>query len=267
MSELTKYRDAVLSIKNAILQSRYQAARLANKEQLMLYYGIGRYVSDNTRSGKWGTGAVEEISRQLQSELPGLRGFSATTMKYMRTFFEKWSEVFELNRPLSVDDLAQQNSALAIRPLSMDELQGEDVEAFLQVGFTHHREILLKCERWDERWYYIKRCAAEFWSVEKLKSRIRANDFVHQDALANNFSQTMPNANFVSRAVRSFKDAKKAVVELSVQDYNRPMGVAVYRTPGDIPKEYQSLKSLMEGVQEILESSPDIESDQEKGGQ
>jgi hypothetical protein len=41
MSELAKYKEAVLAIKNAILQSRYQAAKAANSEQLMLYYGIG----------------------------------------------------------------------------------------------------------------------------------------------------------------------------------------------------------------------------------
>ncbi|MDR1603943.1 MAG: PDDEXK nuclease domain-containing protein [Gracilibacteraceae bacterium] len=219
---MTKYKDAVLSIKNAILQSRYQAARLANREQLMLYYSIGRYVSDNTRSGKWGTGAIEEISRQLQGELPGLRGFSATTMKYMRTFFETWSEVFEQNRPLTMDDLNVQNTLLGLRPLTTDEmlidaplanhhlpsdeLEIADLDAFMRVGFTHHREILMKCQQWEGRWYYIKRCAAEFWSVEKLKKHIRDNDFTRFGALPNNFALTIPDAKQVAKAVRSFKD-------------------------------------------------------------
>jgi predicted nuclease of restriction endonuclease-like (RecB) superfamily len=88
----------------------------------------------------------------------------------------------------------------------MDELQAEDLGAFFRVGFTHHREILLKCEVWDERWYYIKHCAAEFWSVEKLKSRIRANDFAHQGTLASNFAMTIPDGKLAARAVRSFKD-------------------------------------------------------------
>ena len=29
---------------------------------LNLYYGVGEYISVNTRSGKWGTGAIEAIS-------------------------------------------------------------------------------------------------------------------------------------------------------------------------------------------------------------
>ena len=85
------YIEAVKKIKAAILQSRYMAARLANAEQLKLYFGIGAYVSANSREHKWGTGAIEAISRRLQIELPGLRGFSARSIKYMRTFYEAWN--------------------------------------------------------------------------------------------------------------------------------------------------------------------------------
>ena len=75
------YREAVKAIKEAILRSQYRAAASVNKEQLSLYYGIGRYVSENSRTGFWGKGAIEQISSLLQKELPGLRGFSATKHK------------------------------------------------------------------------------------------------------------------------------------------------------------------------------------------
>ena len=52
------YREAVKTIKEAILRSQYRAAVSVNKEQLSLYYGIGRYVSENSRTGFWGKGAV-----------------------------------------------------------------------------------------------------------------------------------------------------------------------------------------------------------------
>ena len=37
-------RQAVKTIKNAILQSQYRAAKGVNREQLSLYFGIGRYI-------------------------------------------------------------------------------------------------------------------------------------------------------------------------------------------------------------------------------
>ena len=83
------YREAVNKIKSAILQSRYKAANLTNRELLSLYYSVGKYISANTRSGMWGTGAIETISTQLQGEIPGLHGFSPSNIKNMRIFYDE----------------------------------------------------------------------------------------------------------------------------------------------------------------------------------
>ena len=82
------YAHAVQVIKNAILDSQCKTARMANGEQLSLYFGIGRFVSINSRDGTWGTNAISQISSQLKKELPGLRGFSETSIKLMRQFYE-----------------------------------------------------------------------------------------------------------------------------------------------------------------------------------
>ena len=88
---MNQYSDAVRQIKTAILQSQAKALAGVNQEQLALYYGIGRYISQNSRSGFWGKDAIETISRQLSAEMPGLRGFSSANMRKMRIFFEQWA--------------------------------------------------------------------------------------------------------------------------------------------------------------------------------
>lgn len=80
--DASDYNVAVQTIKEAILRSQYQAAKLVNREMLSLYYGIGRYISANSRKGFWGTGAIKTISERLRRELPGLKGFSQTNLKY-----------------------------------------------------------------------------------------------------------------------------------------------------------------------------------------
>jgi hypothetical protein len=52
------------------LQSKQRALATINQEQLVLYYGIGRFVSINTRNKNWGKGFIEAISEQLRKELP-----------------------------------------------------------------------------------------------------------------------------------------------------------------------------------------------------
>jgi len=87
---ISNYMTATEQIKEAILSSQYKAAKQVNAVQLSLYYGVGRYVSQNTRKGVWGTGAIKAISEQLHKELPGLRGFSERNIKNMRAFYEEW---------------------------------------------------------------------------------------------------------------------------------------------------------------------------------
>jgi len=83
----------VKTIKAAILQSQARAIQMVNQEQLSLYYGIGRYVSEHSRKGYWGTGAIGTISKQLKSELPGLKGFSEENIKLLRRFYETWKDI------------------------------------------------------------------------------------------------------------------------------------------------------------------------------
>ena len=84
----TELKQAVQTIKTAILQSQGRAARMISGTQLSLYFGVGLYVSANSRKGTWGTGAIDAISEQLRRELPGLHGFSAQSIRNMRQFAE-----------------------------------------------------------------------------------------------------------------------------------------------------------------------------------
>ena len=103
-------RSAVQLIKDAILQSQARAVQMINQEQLSLYYGIGRYVSEHSRKGFWGTGAIGTISKQLKSELPGLKGFSEENIKLMRRFYEAWKDI-EANSVVGTTEITDFNKS------------------------------------------------------------------------------------------------------------------------------------------------------------
>jgi len=221
MDELVNYKNDVIVIKEAILRSQYRAVSTVNREQLSLYYGIGHYVSQNSRKGFWGTSAIEQIATMLHKELPGLRGFSAANIKKMRVFFEEWHPVinrsFEMseinssenkqdkNRSLSISDLKVNDDLLLfeIRQLSTDKFEWTD---FFKIGFTHHSEILMKSKPTDARLFYIHECATRFWKVETLIDYLRADLYKKRGKMPNNFTQTMPCVKQALRAVAAFKD-------------------------------------------------------------
>ena len=150
---------------------------LANTELLNLYYCVGRFISSNTRLGEWGTGAIGAISEQLQGEIPGLHGFSPSNMKNMRTFYEQWASEIEPSRQASSADLSGKKEIALIRQTVSAELDNAKAMAFCRIGFSHHREILRKCKTSEERWYYIFRCADEFWSFRALKGHLKADAY------------------------------------------------------------------------------------------
>ena len=207
------FSAAVKDIKLAILKARARAAQVSNVEVLKLYFYVGGYVSKKTRSAKWGDSAISALSEHLQVELPGLRGFSPTSIKSMRLFFEEWASVFEI-RQLPTAEIGQgeirqlptaESTLIPIRHLSSNELSQEQIAAFISVGFTHHREIIRYCKNVDERWYYILACAKEHWSVTDLEQHLKARDYHHIGALPNNFAKLLPMAQ-ATKAVRSFRD-------------------------------------------------------------
>jgi len=219
--------QAVKDIKLAILQARARAARASNAEALKLYFFVGGYISKKTRSAKWGTGAINALSERLQVELPGLRGFSASSIKSMRIFYEVWSsefalEVAEKNRYSSINEIRQLSSAemrdvsicptaigesalMPIRQMAFAEFGIDAFTAFLSVGFSSHRAILAKTDDKEEIWYYILSCAKNQWTYIELERHLRADDYHHVGALPNNFERALPMVQ-ATRAVRSFRD-------------------------------------------------------------
>ena len=210
--DLSQYVSAVKEIKNAILDSRYRVARQANKEVLQLNYGIGRFISVNSRSAKWGSNAISVISKMLQQELPGLKGFSEASIKMMRIFYEEWCLIFK-NRQLAIDDLGNpiidsiSSDNIRIEEFDTDKLSESDLSYFLNVGFTNHYIIISRTTNLEERLYYIRRCATEFWKVETTKYYLK-EDLYHKEGSIQqtNFERTIEESDFKERALQSFKE-------------------------------------------------------------
>ena len=231
MGDKQNYGQAVELIKTAILQSQYDAACSVNEKQLMLYYGIGKYISLNSRKGFWGKGAIDEISQQLEKELPGLKGFSARNLRNMRTFYEEWAMLDQVvigqeqNEPRTLADISANSSVEIEAPIwqrRLPKVSGFPLTEFLHVGFSHHTLILSKAKEYEERLFYIKRIVSEQLSYEGLKQSIARDDYHHQGSLPNNFLQTLPAAEQALRAVSTFKDEYLLdyinVEELNIRD-------------------------------------------------
>ena len=230
-------RQAVADIKAAILQGQYEACKGVNRIQLAVYFGIGKYVSQHSRKGTWGMSALEVISNQLRRELPGLRGYSATSLRNMRKFYENWimldgnsaSALAELQstdnqRDIKSASTLAKNSTTAIADVSSvatDERNAIDIyhtiqapvtehfpiEDFFRVPFTHHIRIIEGTKEIAAQYYYIHRTAEENLSEKEVIRLAKENAYGHREQITNNFRQTISDAAQMRKAVTMFKDS------------------------------------------------------------
>lgn len=238
-NSLIPLSQAVETIKTAILQGQYEALKGTNRIQLAVYFAIGKYLSNNTRRLPYGAGALKAISDQLLRELPGLRGYSATNLKYMRLFYEAW-QMLDVDSSVATDNsqstiamaessqessVATDESLITKSSVVTDELQVADnkidiyhsicipnavefpVEDFFSVPFTHHVEIYQKNKDLEARYYYIHRTAQEHLSVDALEKLIKQQAYEHRELMPNNFKQTISNSALARKAVMMFKDS------------------------------------------------------------
>lgn len=168
-----KLANAVQVIKDAILLSQQRALGAVNQEQLALYYGIGRFISANTRTKNWGKGFIEGISEQLRKELPGLRGFSAPSLRKMRTFYEEWrllsDDSFVETNKLPNDDSNSFVETNKFPSFQFTMTSDFPIAAFMNIGFSHHYTILSKVKEVEQRKFYIQFAADTKVKVEDLE--------------------------------------------------------------------------------------------------
>lgn len=206
----TDLKQAVQTIKTAILQSQSRAVRMVSGTQLSLYFGVGLYVSANSRKGTWGTGAIDAISDQLRRELPGLRGFSAQNIRNMRQFAEFW-QPFLIHSPLAsklgIDSLHAEIECDRLSLAKWSPLASEiNRDEFLGISFSHHMEILHKTKNIDEVLLCIHETVVHQWDKYTLRDILKTGIPISDGTAPNNFIQTIPSTRQAMKAIRMFKD-------------------------------------------------------------
>lgn len=152
--------EFVLEIKAQIKSAQYRALQKVNKEQIKLYWNIGKSILEKQQQYGWGKSIVELLAAELQKEFVGVNGFSARNLWRMRTLYEQYN-----------------NSNLILPPV------------VAEIPWTHNILILEKCKEEHERFYYIKMTKQFQWSKTALINAIQNQNYQNTLKSQNNFEQ------------------------------------------------------------------------------
>jgi len=94
-----EYTDVLIRIKEDIRSARVRAFFAVNRELMGLYWQVGQVI---LAKSAWGSGFVEQLSKDIRSEFPDLKGFSVRNLWYMRKFAEEFPDA-EIVQTLSAE--------------------------------------------------------------------------------------------------------------------------------------------------------------------
>lgn len=160
---IANYKPFLTDILTKIKSARYEMLKSVSKQTVALYWEIGKSVSEQMQNEGWGKSVVEQLSKDLQTEFPGIRGFSARNIWNMKSFYESYV-----------------NNA-KLQPL------------VAEIGWVQNCIILEKCKDDLQREYYIRRSKQMGWSKLDLIDKIKKNYFENQSLAQNNFDATLSN--------------------------------------------------------------------------
>ena len=86
------YPGFLAEVRERIRSAQYAALRTVNTELVGLYWDIGRMIVQRQEAEGWGKSVVQQLSLDLQADFPGVRGYSAQNLWYMRQFFLQYRE-------------------------------------------------------------------------------------------------------------------------------------------------------------------------------
>ena len=168
-----------LNFKNEITarirSAQYEALKAVNKEMIALYWEVGKRITEQQTALGWGKSVVENLSRDIQKEFPGIQGFGVRNMWDMARFYTEY----------------QSNEIL--QPL------------VAEISWSKHIVILTKCKETRQRQFYILATKKYGWTKDVLINKIEAKTYENYLLGQSNFDNTLPD-KIKNQAILALKD-------------------------------------------------------------
>lgn len=169
----SEYVSWLQELKTKILNSQQKAVLHVNQELILLYYDIGKTIVEKQNETTWGSGIIEQLSKDLSKSMGQISGFSKSNLYAMRQFyltFEKFHQPGGKTKPVSntVSNLC------------------------VYLPWRHIVLVLQKVKTEAEIIYYLQKAIENNWSRNVLNLQIESNLFERKGKAIHNFEQVLP---------------------------------------------------------------------------
>lgn len=199
------YINWLRQLKERVRTAQIKASLKVNAELLNLYWDLGREIQEKEKEINWGNKLIEQLSKDLLSEFPDMKGFSVTNLYYIKRWFlfyngadNKRSQAISQILPQLVAELpATKKLPQLVAKSSSRKTVQQPVAAIVpqlvgQIPWGHHREIITKCKDVKEALFYIAQTTQHNWSRSVLVHQMESGLYKRKGKALTNFEYTLP---------------------------------------------------------------------------
>lgn len=185
---LTKeYKTWLLELKQKVRNSQLKAAVKVNSEMLLFYWEFGADIVAKQVHSRWGERFLVQLSKDLMSEFPDMKGFSLSNLKYIKQWYLFYSDDKTIGQQ-PVGQIMQP----AISQFSDGSIAQQPVAQITQIPWGHNIAIISKCKNIKEALFYVQNTLAHNWSRDVLIHQIESGLYKREGKSLTNFAITLP---------------------------------------------------------------------------
>ncbi len=193
-----EYKVWLKDLKQKVRQAQLKAAVKVNSALLEFYWELGGDIVEKQKNASWGSGFLKQLSKDLITEFPDMKGFSEANLSFIRrwflfyccNFYKKGSPSAKISSQAVTKldkNLSQGNFGT-----SCAEISKQIVQQLTQIPWGHNRVIISKCSDRKQALYYVQKTIKHGWSRSVLTHQIESSLYEREGKAITNFSQTMP---------------------------------------------------------------------------
>jgi len=163
LNQREAYQSWIAQLRNKIRVSQLKAAVRVNTELILVYWQLGKEIAEKQKEANWGDTLIEQLSKDLSTAFPEMKGFSRTNLFYIRKWYLFYSQEQEL-----IPQLVGQLPAV----VNLDAEQELVPQLVGLIPWGHNREIITKCADVQEALFYVSETIRYNWSRAVLLHQI-----------------------------------------------------------------------------------------------
>lgn len=189
--DMRLYGDLLGNIKTRIRQAQIKATLSANAEMIQMYWDIGRMILERQQREGWGAAVIPRLSRDLNNEMPEVKGFSERNIGRMIAFCREYAQTEILPQAVAKIDPAGKVPQ-PVAKTSANEFSVILQQLVAKLPWGHNLLLMEKVKDLPTRLWYMRQTIEQGWSRDALDSAIKTQAHARQGAAVNNFSRHLP---------------------------------------------------------------------------